>query len=415
MKGNEVITVFNQFFKGLTFILKWIILGVCLVILIPVISAQPFSDNFAPRTTIWSPQGDRLALAYQDGRIDIVEVNTGDVITLGSHSAHVVAAAWSPDGALLATASSEPESKLYIWDVDDLEMIYASERLVLDFLSITWSPDGSSVIASSAEGITAAGNALLVTLDGLQITLIHTGISGVYWSPDRSIIASLSVNGVFMLDSTTFAVQEERYDGNPETHRPGFLNQSIRFAWRPDGMGFAIGMANGRVLLWNRGDTQPAFTLEANSYNGTDPYLAFVNALRFNHDGSQVTAMSADGTLRTWDVQSGTLLSDQQLSVNYSANFSPYGARIALGLASSAEASSTALSSDLNVYEVSAANLEIVTLATAEQLQDVAALCGITPSDPQTMIDQIDTLPAENVSIGCEADLLAVAAALQGE
>jgi hypothetical protein len=97
---------------------------------------------------------------------------------------------------------------VYIWDIAERRTIYISETLVVDFLHVAWSPDGTSLIASSAEGITAEGNALLVTLDGLQTTLIRIGMLGAYWSPDGSTIAYLGAIDVTIVDSVTFEILE---------------------------------------------------------------------------------------------------------------------------------------------------------------------------------------------------------------
>ena len=58
-----------------------------------------------------------------------------------------------------------------------------------------------------------------------------------------------------------------------------------------------------------------------------------VRALHFSSDGSQLSSIAADGTFRTWDTSSGTILQTEQLDTApiFAAAWSPDGTALAYG------------------------------------------------------------------------------------
>lgn len=399
----------------------WIAL-LSLSILPSIIYAQPFQQPDGVRETVWSPTGDQVALGYQDSRIEIVNLATGDVKVLLGHTAPVITLAWNPTGSILASGALHPDSTLRLWDTVSGEQIALHGDFAFDILDVTWSPDGSKVFATSPEGRTSSGNAISVDVNTDQVMLLRLGTLGVFWSLDTTRLAAVGFAQIRILDAMTME-SLATYDIDRAVFRARFVNQPATFAWYPDGTGFAVGMGDGRVLLWQTDASEPTYTLVANDYFGDDPYLAAVNTLRFEDGGTQLTAVSGDGTLRTWEVASGALVFEQMLSPNYGADFSPYGARLALGLASPTEGqppTTEVLSATLNNTD-----LAIITLQpSTEQLQTIATACNAPTAITNTIQNQmtdaainvlesaISALADNAIPPACEADLLAVAEAL---
>src|SRR5690606_18791152 len=87
--------------------------------------------------------------------------------------------------------------------------------------------------------------------------------------------------------------------------------------------------------------TIPAATLEANrgvTYSAIIPFEYSVVDIGFSSDGHTINSVSADGTLRTWDVETGELLLDTNLGEQVLAGaFSPDGSQLVYSTYSAAD------------------------------------------------------------------------------
>ena len=102
--------------------------------------------------------------------------------------------------------------------------------------------------------------------------------------------------------------------------------------WKPDGTAIAVGTWGGNVLIWDVKSGQLTFEQRGNDYQGSDPYLSFIQGLHFNPDGSELTSVSRDGTVQTWDIATGQRLVDTKLpSPIYAVDWSPDGNKLAYG------------------------------------------------------------------------------------
>src|SRR5690606_29600717 len=80
-------------------------------------SKAKFAQTYNSVASIaWSPNGDRVAVGYQDGKIHIFDAATNTLIyTFSQHSDVVNSLAWSPDGKRLISGSDDFSAR--IWDV----------------------------------------------------------------------------------------------------------------------------------------------------------------------------------------------------------------------------------------------------------------------------------------------------------
>ncbi len=97
--------------------------------------------RYAPE---WSPDGERLAFADKDGKLWVLEVDSGDVVevadeTQGSIQDH----AWSPHGGHLAFTLTNVNGfgSIVVWSVEDGELHWVTDDLFHDF-GPAWDPNG---------------------------------------------------------------------------------------------------------------------------------------------------------------------------------------------------------------------------------------------------------------------------------
>jgi WD40 repeat protein len=366
------------------------------------------------RSVAWSPDGSQLAVGYENGQIIITSSNSEEKpIILHADSSRIITLAWSPDGHLLASGSLYPDSALRLWDTTTGEEIATYDDFGFDVFAIGWSPDGTHVLAIAAEGI-SGDNAVLLDVSTGQITSKLLGaVSHVQWSPNGSKIALANIFGLSVRNATDlqpiFSTSISR-----EPFRPELVNQLVNITWSPDGQYIAGGMGDGRVFVWRLDDPDPIITLIAHDYEGDDRFLGRVHALRFDESGEQLTAISGDGTIWTWSLSNGRMVSEQRTSPNYAAAFSLYGGQVALGIALDAADEGNHIQSNMAQVVENLANdgvQIIVPDASPERLQAIAEACGVTlPTESRAdLTAQLDRLEIPPV---CRADLLAVAAAL---
>ena len=106
-------------------------------------------------------------------------------------------------------------------------------------------------------------------------------------------------------------------------------------AWSPDGTRVVGGSLNGAVRVWDITDVstpQMLFDLKANEQAEIDPNASAVVELRYSETGNTLMAISADGTVRLWDVGTGEVLQTLPLGVSlHGAALSPDGRELAYG------------------------------------------------------------------------------------
>ena len=257
----------------------------------------------------YSPDGALLAVASSIG-IWLYDVDTfEEVALLTGHTRSVSSVSFSPDGQTLATGSSDDTVRL--WDVatGTLKNMFEHKRSVE---SISFSPDGQTLATG---GYYRTAGLWDVATGTLKNTLEHTDrVPSVSFSPDGQTLATGSADGTVRLwDVDTGTLK------NTLEHTHGV--NSVSFS--PDGQTLATGTWQA-ARLWDIATGTLKNTLEhRQGYN--------VNSVSFSPDGQTLATASEDDTARLWDVATGTLkntLTGHTSSV-YSVAFSPDGQTLA--------------------------------------------------------------------------------------
>jgi WD40 repeat protein len=203
------------------------------------------------QTVAWSPVADLLATASVAGPALIVD-STGATVQVLDQAAGsgVYAAAFSPDGRLLATAAKQSPGER--WDpavhhvtIWDWQKERALTTIQTSSLGLAFDPDGKRLATSSVEEGQAeiwdvATGARLVALTGHS-----AGVVDVAWDPDpeRDRLATASADGTVRLWNGSTGVTELVLRGH--------TSPIWRVAFSPDGSRLAsAGRDDGTIRVW---------------------------------------------------------------------------------------------------------------------------------------------------------------------
>lgn len=242
-----------------------------------------------------------------------------EVVPIIRHANELTAVAFSPDGTLVITGSSDDTAKL--WDVATGRLVRTLEGHAHSVTSVAFSPDGQHVVSGSNDK----------TLRLWEVTtgrLIHTfaghsdRVGSVVFSPDGSRVLSGS-------NDKTVKLWEARSGWLLRTFE-GHSNFVTEVAFSPDGSRVLSGSWDKTLRLWDAGTGRLIHTFEG--------HLGYVSAVAFSTDGLHVLSgdwgiKNSDNTLRLWDAGNGQLLRafEGHTDFVHSVAFSPDGTAILSG------------------------------------------------------------------------------------
>ena len=265
-----------------------------------------------PGSQVWAT-GMPLPLS----RAVISPENTDQMVALAQWGMGVLErAVYSPDGSLLAVASS---LGVYLYDTETMEQVQFIETDVWT-RDVAFSPDGTLLAIASRD----SGIQLRRVSDGaLQDTLVgHKGwVSSLAFSPGGEMLVSGSWDKTVCLWRVP--------DGELVRVLEGHTGEVTSVAFTPDGQVVASASDDKTVRLWQASDGALLHVLEGHE--------GYVNGLALSPDGEMLVSGSEDGTVRFWQVSDGKLLRTFEVEGSFGTTrvkgvaLSPDGEMLAIG------------------------------------------------------------------------------------
>lgn len=244
------------------------------------------------RSLAFSPDGSLLASGSTDMSVKLWDTQTWQVVrTLEGHTDYLGNIAFSPDGKQLATASRDGSVRL--WDVaSGTPLSGFSFETPLDTQTATpfwatglaFSPDGTALAIGCTNNNTyvveAPTGKAIRTLRGHNDWVV---IRGVSYSPDGKTLATASLDGTIRLWDTTSGVERA------QLIKHGL--QLLSIAWSPNGQQLAASSDyGGEVAIWD--------VATENVVQSVRLGQGLVTALNFSRNGDVLGTGGINGLMR---------------------------------------------------------------------------------------------------------------------
>lgn len=232
----------------------------------------------------WSPQGNALVCVNEKQFVRVINAHS-ETFQPALTSTAMNCMAWSPDGAQLASPTSQ---HIRIWDpingVDALRI--PSPGSIAE--CITWSSDGKSLAICGMHGMVGLWNATTGT--PLLTYLGHKGtVWWIAWSPDNMHLASAGADGTVRLWSASTGETLLVYRGHSKA--------VFDVKWSPSGNQIVSASEDKTAQIWDAhiGKTRLI-------YRG---HTASVQAAEWSSDEQSIASCSADTTIQHWNARTG--------------------------------------------------------------------------------------------------------------
>ncbi len=280
----------------------------------------------------WQPTQSSIAVGEISGNILIHNTSDGSLTTtLIGHANAVIDLAWSPDESYLASASLDGTVK--VWNTSSWSLQVTLTGHTGGAGIVIW--DGNTRLISIAADADPQRNNLYVwetsTWQKVSMHLVGSAVTGALNSDNNQLTLGMLGGTVSTHDLSAFVIIQELVplDRLPIT----------ALAWTSDGNYLASGSVLGSVYILNMSNpvyTSPVYAND--SGDGQDIRASMVIDLQFSTDGSVLSSISADGTVRAWNRATSALVVDTRvdsaLEWGIAGAFSPDGTRLAYSDAS---------------------------------------------------------------------------------
>ena len=288
-------------------------------------SGAPLTGNEGGVNSVaFSPNGALLASASDDGTVRIWNVATRRQILpwlrplLTGPSDRILSVAFSPNGRVLAAGTLD--GHVWLWSVATHQPIGPPIADRSGVKAVGFSPDGRTLAAGLVNGSIQLWDAISHRAIGAKLAGHAGSVNAVAFSPDGKMLASGSSDGI----AAVWRIQAGVLAETPFNPHAGSIN-SVAFS--PNGRLLASACNDGAIRL-----SDPASGVQLGK-----PFVGhtnFVLSVAFSPDGKTLASGSYDHSIRLWNVSTHTEIGspltghDDYVS---SVAFSPDGSMVASG------------------------------------------------------------------------------------